>query len=297
MRYENLLFDDKENHDRLGDIVSLKNEYRNMEEPINFLLSIMENYETDVSHDLSAAERPYFKTLNYTTFGKSLMLAPLQPDLAQQQIIDSIIDNKQDKQNYVDYFANVVKTNRANKYNEPNRKTDYKCNALVVLPGGNKLFTNVCMNKIGYILDEHGKLAVFKPHPLTSKEDLAEFKKRLGNRYNLATILDPYDDLYYYMQKAEIVYTSHCSESALYAACLDKEISPIDTFQTRIFNSFSHVNARLFMNNDLELINKMFSSYKSGLILPEIHTDWKDRIEKYVRYIHDMRKAVRYHYV
>ena len=261
MRYENLLFDDKENHIRLGDIVSLKDEYRNMEEPINFLLSIMEDYETDVSHDLSAAERPYFKTLNYTTFGKCLMISPLQPDLARQQIIDSIIDNKSDKQNYVEYFADIVKTNRANKYKELAKKSDYKCSALVVLPGGNKLFTNVCMNKMNYILDEHGKLAVFKPHPLTSKEDIAEFKKRLGDKQNLATILDPYDDLYQYMLKADIVYTSHCSESALYARCLDKEISPIDTFQTRLFNSFSHINNEIFMNDDLDLVNKIFSSY------------------------------------
>jgi hypothetical protein len=299
MKYTNLLFDAEETNIRLGDIVSLKSDFNILKEPINYFLKKMETQQTAVSHDLHAAEKPHFRTLNYASFSKCLMLSPLQPDLSRQQIIDAAIDKSVDNTDYVSYFSSIAKNLKANKYNEISQKTEYACEALVVLPGGNKLFTHICFNKIFHIIKEHGKLAVFKPHPLTSKEDIQSFKEKLGEYKNIATILDPYDDLYHYMNKisTKVIYTTHMSETLLYALCLGKKVEPIDTFQSRLFNSFSHLNGLLFMNSDASTINKIMSSPKSGIIIPELQSDYEKRIDSYIDYIHDLRKRVRYYYV
>lgn len=295
--YTNLLFDPAENFERLGDRVTLKDEFHVFDDAIEYLISLMKKEKTDLSHDLTSAERPYFRTLNYTTYAKSLMISPLQPDLAAKQIYDAAMTPRTTDIDYISFFADIINKGESNKYNQIVKGSNLDCEAVVVLPGGNKLFDHVCINKIKYILAEHGKQAVFKPHPLTSDEDLAEFKSRVGEYKNVLNMLYVYDDVYEYIKKAKIVYTTHYSETALYAKCIGKQISPITTFQHRKLHGFSHINEFLFQHPYLDHIDTIFDSYKSGLIIPQIQTDWKQRISDYVSYIHYERDRIRFHYV
>ena len=61
-------------------------------------------------------------------------------------------------------------------------------------------------------------------------------------------------------KKQKAVYTTHISESAIYAALLGKRIEPIDVWNNIMHGSFSCINNYLFTNQDniKEYINQMF---------------------------------------
>ena len=93
--------------------------------------------------------------------------------------------------------------------------------------------------------------------------------------------------MYYYMQKAKKVYTTHISESAVYASILGKPIEPIDTWQNVAQGSFYCINNHLFTHQHhiKDFVNKSFSSYKSGIFNPDIDKNWKEKVDKYFDYI------------
>ena len=100
--------------------------------------------------------------------------------------------------------------------------------------------------------------------------------------------------MYYYIQKAETVYTTHISESAIYAALLGKMIQPIDVWNNVMKGSFACINSYLFTKQDKikEFVNHTFSSYKSGIIHPKIDKDWRKKVDQYFSYI--MAKRLMY---
>jgi hypothetical protein len=86
--------------------------------------------------------------------------------------------------------------------------------------------------------------------------------------------------------ETQTVYTSHMSESAVYAVCLDKQIEPIDAYNKVEQGSFYHVNKFLFTQPDpKQWVNKTLSSPKSGIVNPEVDVAWKQKIEAYLDYI------------
>ena len=54
----------------------------------------------------------------------------------------------------------------------------------------------------------------------------------------------------YYLQKAKGVYTTHISESAVYAAVLGKRIEPIDIWNNITMGSFACINNHLYTHQD-----------------------------------------------
>jgi len=94
------------------------------------------------------------------------------------------------------------------------------------------------------------------------------------------------------------VYTSHISESAMYATAIGKTISPIDRFEKRQPSSFGHINYFLFNElNPIESINPMLSSYKSGIVCPELEPNWKEKVTSYLDYILEIREKVKDHFI
>tara|TARA_R100000152_G_C6758067_1_gene181930 strand:- start:1152 stop:1484 length:333 start_codon:yes stop_codon:yes gene_type:complete len=89
------------------------------------------------------------------------------------------------------------------------------------------------------------------------------------------------------MQKAKHIYTTHISESAVYASVLGKKIEPIDVWNNVMHGSFACINSHLFDNQHhvKKYIDKCFSSYKSGIINPNIDKNWKEKVDKYFDYI------------
>ena len=50
-------------------------------------------------------------------------------------------------------------------------------------------------------------------------------------------------------------------------------------------------------NNINNYVNKTFSSYKSGIINPEVDDNWKEKVDKYIEYISDKRDKYKDWYI
>lgn len=289
------MFDKTEITRRLSNIVTINNDLYKLKEAEEYLLLKAEDYKFDLCYDLVAPEKPFFDYLNYSNYSNFFMIRPLSPELANKQIIDSLIFEESFDYDYVSYFTRRLTENLANKYNDMEDITYTNYDAVVCLPGGDKLFNYVCFNKLKLIIEMHGKRAVFKPHPLTCSESLEKLTKNLPK---IARISNPKENIYSYIKGAKYIYTSHWSETALYASLLGAEVEPIDTFQHRYLATYDHLNSNLFGQVEVnKVINKIFNNYRSGFINPEIQIDWKHRINKYLEYIANVRARFKTYYV
>lgn len=247
------------------------------------------------SYDVTANEPLYFGTLNYTTFAGTFMMHPLQPEMRFVQIQDALRDSVKVK-DYVSLFTNKIQTQTANKYTERKKLVRRQYDAIVVLPGDNKIKSHICRRKLKRIIEKHGDDVIFKPHPLTREQTLRELKELIGAKDTHFAPIE--SDLYDILVNVNHVYTSHLSESALYSVSIDKPISPIDQYDNRQLSSFAHINYYLFFDDKpKETINQMFSSYKSGIVCPDIDVDWKEKINSYLDYILKLREKVKDYYV
>ena len=242
------------------------------------------------SYDVIAEEMPYFRTMGYTEYATNFMMQPLNLKMRMGQVTDAYDDNVDDVQDWASYFRTNIESKTANKYQERNEEFERYGNksVLVVLPGSNKLKTNCCLNKLIAIAKEHKGDIYFKPHPITTHAVIGEIKDLFGEE----SILPRDIDVYHFLQKAEKVYTTHISETALYAIMLGKQVEPIDVWNSIHQGSFYTVNAPLFDNKDNgdEWVNRVFSSPKSGIINPVIDLDWRSKVDQYFEYIFNKRK-------
>lgn len=242
------------------------------------------------SYDVIAEEMPYFRTMGYTEYATNFMMQPLNLKMRMGQVTDAYDDNVDDVQDWASYFRTNIESKTANKYQERNEEFERYGNksVLVVLPGSNKLKTNCCLNKLIAIAKEHKGDIYFKPHPITTHAVIGEIKDLFGEE----SILPRDIDVYHFLQKAEKVYTTHISETALYAIMLGKQVEPIDVWNNIHQGSFYTVNAPLFDNKDNgdEWVNRVFSSPKSGIINPVIDLDWRSKVDQYFEYIFNKRK-------
>jgi len=239
----------------------------------------------ETSYDVMAEEMPYFKTMAYTEFATCFYLQPLNSKIRNEMMMDAWRDNVKNPDDWTSYFVENIVQKKANKYedrDEVEKKWPAK-DYLVVLPGSNKVKTNVCLNRMRELKKMHGDNIYFKPHPITTHQIIGEMKDFFGED----CVLPRHADVYYYLQKAKTVYSTHISESALYATVLGKRIEPIDIWNNIMMGSFACINTHLFdhQHNTKEYINKVFSSYKSGIINPVVDKNWKDKVDKYFDYI------------
>ena len=237
------------------------------------------------SYDVMAEEMPYFKTLAYTEYAGSFYLQPLNFKMRNEQMLDAWHDKKTKVLDYSSWLVKKVVENNANKYKERQEELDRfpPKDYLIILPGSNKLRENVCLNRLKHIVNTHGNNVLFKPHPITTHQIIGELKDFFGEE----NILPKNVDMYYYMQKAKGVYSTHISESPLFAGVLGKRIEPVDIWNNIQQGSFYCINSFLYhhQNNIVEYVNKTFSSYKSGIINPAIDENWKEKVDKYIEYI------------
>jgi len=261
-----------------------------LEEVERYMIKKCKELGIEHSYDVIAEEMPYFKTMGYTEYATVFMLQPLNLKMRTGQIMDAYLDNVEEVSDWAAYFRANIESKTANKYQE--RKEDFDSYSdkavLVILPGSNKLKTNCCLNKLIQIAKEHKGDIYFKPHPITTHAVIGEIKDLFGEE----AILPRDIDLYYFLQKAEKVYTTHISESALYSTILGKEVEPIDVWNNVHQGSFYAINSHLFdhRNNAAEWVNRTFSSPKSGMIHPLVDTDWKKKVDLYFEYIFAKRK-------
>ena len=256
-----------------------------------YFLKQIKKYNIETSYDVLAQEIPYFKTMAYTEYATCFMMHPLNLDLRLTQITDAAADTESEEKDFVSYFRSNIEEKLANKYQD--RGTDFskyhEVDNIVILPGSNKLKSNTCLNKLNYIKKNHDDNVYFKPHPITTHQVIGELKDMFGEE----SILPRDIDMYYFLQQADKVYGTHITESTIYAAALGKEIEPIDVYNGIERGSFYHVNKFLFENRDNPhpWINRTLSSYKSGIICPQIEEDWREKLDSYLEYMYEKRET------
>lgn len=283
------MFNKKVLAERIGPLK--KNDKLNdLEQVERYVIKKCKELGLEHSYDVIAEEMPYFRTMGYTEYATNFMMQPLNLKMRMGQVTDAYDDNVDDVQDWASYFRANIESKTANKYQERNEEFERYGNksVLVVLPGSNKLKTNCCLNKLIAIAKEHKGDIYFKPHPITTHAVIGEIKDLFGEE----SILPRDIDVYHFLQKAEKVYTTHISETALYAIMLGKQVEPIDVWNNIHQGSFYTVNAPLFDNKDNgdEWVNRVFSSPKSGIINPVIDLDWRSKVDQYFEYIFNKRK-------
>jgi len=260
-----------------------------------YFLDTIKKFKIEASYDVIANELPYFKTMNYTEWAHCFIMHPLNQELRIRQMVDAYNDNAPQKIDYVGHFRDRILNGQSNKYTHirasdtlPTREN------LVVLVGSNKLKERICLNKLKWIKAKYEDDVYFKPHPLTNYQLIGELQDLFGH----STLLERDLDLYYFLTKAKQVFTSHMSESAMYAVALGLPIEPIDVYQKVEQGSFFHINKFLFTEeNPKEWANRTFNSPKSGVINPLIDDHWKVRIDEYLDYISTTRNSFKNKYI
>jgi len=277
------MLDSVNNTEHLGELEKAESVWA-LQEAGEFLEKEMTKYDTELSYDVTAREQSFFKTINYTEYAGCLMICPLQFELRDKQMFDALYgDPVPAPLDFIPHFKSKIESDTANKYKGRNSSTSTG-KRLVVLAGSNVLKTKICLDKLRAIGEKDDVL--FKPHPITTHTMVGELKDLFGS----TRVADRDSDLYAMLPAADIVYTSHVSESALYAVCLGKQIEPIDAYGEVFKGSFYHLNKWLFSEeNPTQVVNKLFNSYKSGLICPALDPDWKLKIVQYLEYIHKER--------
>lgn len=259
-----------------------------------FFLDVMKSYPTKPCFDLSCQEPVRFWSMNYSLYAGFFMMAPLQNEIREYQIQEALCSGVSDGFNYVGYFSDKALSGAANKYADRQRTDTDKYKCLVALTGSNCLSETVELGKLRWIVEEYGALAAIKPHPLTADSDIERLRSELLPN---ASILQPDDDVYDLMRGVGTVYTTHSSETALYSTCTGKSTRPLSSFGKRMQGSFAHINERLFSTfHPKTVVDKVFSDPRAGLIHPEIHSDWQDRIVIYLDYIHNLRQHLKHAY-
>ena len=284
------MFNKKELDKRIGPLKKSKGLY-DLEAVEGYVIRKCGENGLEHSYDVLAEEMPYFKTMAYTEYAWCFYLQPLNFKIRNEQMIDAAAPSNCEIVDYSSWLINRIVGNNANKYQD--RKEEYDKyppkDYIVVLPGSNKVRENVCLNRLKYISKKYGDNVYFKPHPITTHQIIGELKDFFGEE----NILPRDIDMYYYLQKANGVYTTHISESCIYGIVAGKKTEPIDVWNNIQRGSFYCINNHLLANqkNAKEYINKTFSNYKSGIINPAIDKNWKEKVDKYIDYICKKRET------
>ena len=278
-----------------GNELELHSKYKHLIPAEEYFLKQVKKLDIEHSYDVTASEKLYFKTINYSTFAGFLMMHPLCPEQSMRQMQDAYAD-RLPSSGYIDYIRNKIKNDGTyTKYKFKDAKEEEYKPVIVILPGENKLYKHCCIGKLEYVLRKHGSENVlFKKHPISYDKGYEALNERLGG----ISFASAYSDMFKLIDNSEYVYTTMISESALSAYIQNKKVDHFDLFQNRHLASFIHINYYLFSEpNPVEWADTAFSSYKSGIVNPEIDANWKDKIDQYLDYIMQLRSYYENSYI
>lgn len=248
-------------------------------------------YNIESTHDCTAFENIYFKTVSYTTYANMFMMHPLNFQASHDQVQDARADNVVVK----DYISVIRKSQekRGGKYRAKFLTVERDMDSVAVLPGSNKFEQHVCTVKLKQLVDENPKLIV-KPHPLSDNNLISRIRELVP----AGQLASGMENLYALIKQSEVVYSTHISETALTGLVLGKEVEPIDQHGKKLQGSFSHINHVIYTTLDpIKEINKIISSPKSGIINLDIDTDWEYKMEQYFKHIMAKRAKEKGRYI
>lgn len=292
-----MMFSQKSMEARLGKEVKCRDSLFALQEVERYLLKKIEHVPVEASHDCTANEKSFYKTLNYTSYAGLFMMSPLSYAPSVFQMFDAKCDAMEDN-GHLQWIMGNMKADMQCKYviiddsefkQEPRSFTH-----LAVLPGGNKFRQHVSKRKLDAIISKHGSDLAIKPHPISKGNVLEELN--VDTRDSI--VCSPKEHLYFLMAKAEEIYTTHISETALTSLIMGKKISPLDPYHNRLVGSYSHINHFCFSEPEpLKVIGSIFASPKSGIIHPDVDENWQSKIDQYLDYTLSMRRLQKDHYL
>ena len=241
----------------------------------------------DNAYDVVASENPCFKTLSYTEWGGNFMVMPLNNDLKRDMVLDSLLSPIGTVLRWDEYYKKVVSEKTANKYANRNSINKIPRKSLIVPVGTNKFIDVLDINKMADICKRES--AFIKPHPITTHEYIGLLMDRCGED----SVLKRDDDLYAMMTGADKIYTTHYSESMLYAAMLSKDIDVVDRLGKHFLAGFWHFNSFILRTPKearIPQLNKILSSHHSGVFNPRIEKDWKNKMILFLDYMDERRR-------
>lgn len=290
------MFDEANIQTHIGDDLKYRDRLLALKEVEEYFRNKCEQNKIACSHDCTADEKTYYKTLNYTTYAGLFIMHPLSYAPTMFQMYDAMAD-KCSYAGYMNWIIENLKNQQQGKYLHADGTEFEQFNGefthVVVLPGGNKLWQHVSPKKLKRLNVKLGDKLVLKPHPVSNEEA----EQQLKTIASKAQIANKYHDLYDLIIKSETVYTTHISETALTSLLLGKKISPIDSFHHRLIGSFSHINHFCFSYDDpVLLLDSIMASPKSGVVHPDVDENWQQKINQYFEYSLDMRELQKTHY-
>ena len=292
---EDYMFDGSHNTTHIPDEIRVRERLQALHEVETYLTKKCKQKNIEVSRDCSANEKLNWDTINYTSYCGLLYISTLCRTSTLCQFYDAAADNL-DSIGHIDFIRKNITNKLGSKYvvntNSDNKEFKLyegnKFKAVCVLPGHNKFYT-LSNRKLKTIQKHWGKDLLFKLHPITCKKVL----KKIGffKGINESQLADTDVDLYDLIYQAEHVYSTHVSETALTSLILGKTIEPIDDFDKRMNSSFSALNHFCYNYSDaVYKLDKIFASFKSGIIHPEVDKNWKDKIDQYLEYVLEKRE-------
>lgn len=293
-----MMFDEANIEKHIGTEIKYRDRVFALKEVEEYLIKKAESLPVELSHDCTADEFTFYKTLNYTTYAGLFIMHPLSYAPTMFQMYDAKADNKEHC-GHINWIIENLKNDTQGKYVTPTgddlpREDFGDIEAVAVFAGSNKFMPHTSQRKLRAICKMHGSKLVLKPHPI-SKDDVVEMIKHdIGD----AQIASPNADLYSLIHQADVVYTTHISETALTSLILGKTIAPLDRFHNRLIGSYSHINHFCFSEKDAVFtLDKIFASEKSGVIHPEVDENWQKKVDDYLDYTLTMRALQENHYM
>lgn len=280
------MFNIDEQKKRIGEKLNKSKLLDDLKQVEEYLVEQAEIYKFETAYDVTAAENPSFHTLSYTEWGSNFIVFPLNNDLRRDMILDSLLSPEDVTIDWEAYYKGLIESKNANKYQDRKLVRKQPRESLIVPVGTNKFMDVIDIDKLITVCENES--AYIKPHPLTTHEYVGFMMDKCGED----NVLSRDHDLYEMMVGADKVYTTHYSESMLYAAMLGKDIDVVDKLGKHYQAGFWHFNQHMLRTPKearIPQLNKILNSFHCGVFNPRIDKDWKSKMDKFLLYMEERR--------
>lgn len=271
--------------EHIGGTVKYRDRLHKLEEVESYFVELCKKNGIGHSIDCTANERTYYRTINCTTYAGMFIAHPLCFSATLFQMFDAKVDRMAPGR-HLEWVKSNIDSGEGSKYiagrqSDSQDCFDEKFDCIAVLPGTNKIYQHVESKRLQSLIVSLGDKLILKPHPLTTNKVI----KDLNNVKGKSHLASRTSDLYRLMKKAKTVYTTHISETALTGLLLGKRVEPLDPFDNRLTGAFAHINHFCFSEPDpIKAVGSIMASPKSGVIHPDIDSDWRQKLRDYFEY-------------
>jgi len=238
-----------------------------------------------ISYDVTCNQPTNFTEFTYTEIAGGMYLQTHSIDI-NTRIMQLASEEESDDDSTHDKLKSLIKDKYVLKGEIPNKFKNIK--KVIFMPGSN-LLPIASSDIVSRICGEDEEIMV-KPHPLTNDE----FSKMISsNCGGWNRIISPDLSGLYFLQNAEKIYVTTCSEMATLAIILGKEIENISAYKFESTGVYYPVSRILFSAKDpLKKLINMVNCKWSGLLFPW-QTDYIERAQAFYDKSIELKKIYR----